>query len=561
MTGWHTREFFGLWAANSEAIGSRDGRGATRSVSKASKNSREKGGRQVQDAPMLPARPAGRAHFPPRPPPMLHDIVLRNATLITGDGSPRYRGDLAVDGERIAAMGELPGARGRREVDLGGKVLAPGFIDVHTHDDSALLSARGMDAKISQGVTTVIAGNCGISLAPLRLDGAPPPPFTLVGGAENFRFERFADYVDALRAGGTATNAALLVGHTTLRQRFMPETTRPANAAEIARMQEEVSLSMAEGAFGLSTGLDYPPAVNSSTQEVTALATTAATLGGPYVTHTRNYFEAMDAAIEEAIDIAGDAGGKLVISHHQCTGRANFGKSGPSLARIDRARATMDIAMDVYPYAASSTVLRLERCDTGLKVLITWSTPHPEMANREIADIARDWGCTERAAGERLLPAGAVYFQLDENDVRTILAHPRTMVGSDGLPHDIHPHPRLWGTFPRVLGHYAREVGLFSLEEAVRRMTGLPAQEFGIAGRGTLKVGHFADLTIFDAETVIDRATFEQPTLPAAGIEEVLVNGVSVWQDGAATGARPGSVLRPKPGRLRMVAGCGCGGA
>ncbi|MER8433162.1 N-acyl-D-amino-acid deacylase family protein [Mesorhizobium caraganae] len=490
---------------------------------------------------------------------MPYDLVIRHGTLISGDGSDRFEADVAIDGDRIAAIGDLGDARGAQEIDASGKIVAPGFIDVHTHDDGALLAPDGMVPKISQGVTTVIAGNCGISLAPLLLDRAPPPPFTLVGGQENFRFDRFADYVAELRQRGIATNAALLVGHTTLRQRCMPVTDRPANEAEAALMQETVAEAMAEGAFGLSTGLDYPPAVNSSTEEVKALAATAASLGGPYVTHTRNYFETMDEAIEEAIDIAGHAGGKLFISHHQCTGRANFGKSGPSLKRIDQARATMDIGMDVYPYAASSTVLRLERCDTGLKILITWSTPHPEMARREIADIAREWNCSEREAGKRLLPAGAVYFQLDETDVRTIIAHPRTMIGSDGLPHDIHPHPRLWGTFPRVLGHYARDVGLFSLEEAVFRMTGLAAREFGIAQRGTLAVGNFADLTIFDPQTIIDTATFEEPRQPAAGIEHVFVNGVSVWSDGKATGARPGAVLKPSTSKTIVRSACGCG--
>ena len=476
---------------------------------------------------------------------MPYDLIIRHATLISGDGSERFMADIAIVGDRIAVIGRLDDAQGPQEIDAAGKIVAPGFIDVHTHDDGALLAPHGMDPKISQGVTTVIAGNCGVSLAPLLLDKSPPPPFTLVGGQENFRFDRFADYVAELRRRGIATNAALLVGHTTLRQRVMPVTDRPANEAETALMQEAVAQAMAEGAFGLSTGLDYPPAVNSSTEEVKALAATAASLGGPYVTHTRNYFEAMDEAIEEAIDIAGHAGGKLVISHHQCTGRANFGKSHPSLQRIDRARQTMDIGMDVYPYAASSTVLRLERCDTGLKILVTWSDPHPEMARRELSDIAREWNCSEREAGQRLLPAGAVYFQLDETDVRTIIAHPRTMIGSDGLPHDFHPHPRLWGTFPRVLGHYARDVGLFSLEEAVFRMTGLPAREFGIQQRGLLAEGNFADLVIFDPETVIDTATFEEPRQPAAGIEHVLVNGVSVWRDGKATGALPGAVLRP----------------
>jgi N-acyl-D-amino-acid deacylase len=489
---------------------------------------------------------------------MLYDFVIRHATLISGDGSERFMADIAIAGGRIAAIGALGDVRGAQEIDAAGKIVAPGFIDVHTHDDGALLAPHGMDPKISQGVTTVIAGNCGVSLAPLLLDKTPPPPFTLVGGRESFRFDRFVDYVAELKKRGIATNAALLVGHTTLRQRCMPVTDRPANEAETASMQEAVTEAMAEGAFGLSTGLDYPPAVNSSTEEVKALAATAAALGGPYVTHTRNYFETMDEAIEEAIDIADYAGGKLFISHHQCTGRANFGKSRPSLERIDRARATMDIGMDVYPYAASSTVLRLERCDTGLKILVTWSDPHPDMARREIADIAREWNCSEREAGQRLLPAGAVYFQLDETDVRNIIAHPRTMIGSDGLPHDIHPHPRLWGTFPRVLGHYARDIGLFSLEEAVFRMTGLPAREFGIQQRGLLAEGNFADLVVFDPETIIDTATFEEPRQPAAGIGHVFVNGVSVWRDGRATGALPGTVLKPSASKTLKRA-CGCG--
>ncbi|MGE0007783.1 MAG: amidohydrolase family protein [Parvibaculaceae bacterium] len=489
---------------------------------------------------------------------MPYDLVLRRAVLIPGDGSGRFEADIAVEGDRIAAIGRLSGERAAEEIDVKGKVVAPGFIDVHTHDDGALLSPRGMDPKISQGVTTVIAGNCGVSLAPLRLDKAPPPPFTLVGGSENFRFDRFADYVAELEACGIATNAALLVGHTTLRQRVMPATDRPASAEETARMRDAMAEAMAEGAFGLSTGLDYPPAVNSSTAEVKALAAEAARLGGPYVTHTRNYFEKMDEALEEAIDIARHAGGKLIISHHQATGRGNFGKSLPSLERIDKARASMDIGMDVYPYNASSTVLRLERCDTGLRILVTWSGPHPEMARRELADIAREWNCSEREAGRRLLPAGAVYFQLDETDVRNIMSHPRTMIGSDGLPHDIHPHPRLWGTFPRVLGHYARDVGLFSLEEAVFRMTGLPAREFGIDRRGILAEGHFADLVVFDPDTIIDRATFEDPCRPAAGIEHVFVNGRAVWRGGGATGARPGAVLRPTGSRMVVGDGCGC---
>jgi N-acyl-D-amino-acid deacylase len=473
------------------------------------------------------------------------DILVRGGTIIDGGGGARFRGDLGIEGDRIAMMGDLSRDRGRIEIDARGKIVAPGFIDAHTHDDGALLAAETMIPKISQGVTTVVAGNCGISLAPLVLDDVPPPPLTLVGGRENFRFDRFADYVAELERMGTATNAALLVGHTTLRRRTMTALDRAATAEEVAAMQAEVEKAMAAGAFGLSTGLDYAPAVASSTDEVKALARTAAASGGLYVTHTRNYFEKMEEAIDEAIEIAGDAETKLVISHHQCSGRDNFGKAPATLQRIEAAREQQRIALDCYPYAASSTVLKLERCDKGVRIVITWSDPHPEMANRDLADIAREWNCTERAAAERLMPAGAVYFQLNEADVRAILAYPRTMIGSDGLPHDKHPHPRLWGTFPRVLGHYARDVGLFGLEEAVFRMTGLPAREFGMAGRGRIAAGHFADIVVFDAEAIGDTATFEKPKQPSAGIELVLVNGEAVWRDGQATGARPGKVLKP----------------
>lgn len=292
---------------------------------------------------------------------MRHDTIFRNATLILGDGSVPYRGDLGLISERISALGDLGSDRAGHEEDLGGLALAPGFIDAHTHDDGALLQPRGMEPKISQGVTTVIAGNCGVSMAPLVLSGMPPSPFTLVGGDGAFRFASFADYISAIDSAGIATNAALLVGHTTLRRSAMDDTSRAANPREIDVMRTAVDRALDEGAFGLSTGLDYPPAVGSSTEEVKALAAAAARLGGPYVTHIRNYFEHMDEAIEEAIEIARHAGTKLFLSHHQCTGRMNFGKAAASLARIDEARRELDIAVDAYPYAASSTELRCER--------------------------------------------------------------------------------------------------------------------------------------------------------------------------------------------------------
>jgi N-acyl-D-amino-acid deacylase len=211
---------------------------------------------------------------------------------------------------------------------------------------------------------------------------------------------------------------------------------------------------------------------------------------------------------------------------------------------IERARANQSIGLDVYPYAASSTMLDPNRVNAVSKIIVTGSAARPDVAGRDLDDIAAEMGCNRTEAATRLLPAGAVFFVMDEEDVRRILAYPHTMVGSDGLPKDNHPHPRLWGTFPRVLGHYARDTGLFSLEEAVRRMTSLPAARFGLVDRGVVKPGAFADLVLFDPDTVIDRATFENPTLPAAGIELVMVNGATIWCQGAPTGARPGRALR-----------------
>jgi len=308
-------------------------------------------------------------------------------------------------------------------------------------------------------------------------------------------------------------------------------------------MEADVEQAMREGAIGVSTGLDYAEAVQAPTEEVTALARAAARHGGLYAAHTRDYFVDIEGALEEAIAIARTAGLPLVISHHQVSGAANFGRSARTLPLIAKARESHEIGLDVYPYNASSKTLDPQRCQPGVRVLITWSEPHPEMASKEISEIAAGWGVSNIEAAGRLTPAGAVYFQLDEADVRRILAFPDAMVGSDGIPFDRFPHPRLWGTFPRVLGHYARDLGLFSLEEAVHRMTGVAAATFGLAGRGVIVEGAAADLVLFDPATVIDRATFTDPKQPAGGIIGVWVNGQKVREGMRATGARPGRVL------------------
>jgi N-acyl-D-amino-acid deacylase len=258
----------------------------------------------------------------------------------------------------------------------------------------------------------------------------------------------------------------------------------------------------------------------------------------------RDEGEGVADSLRETFTIGAEAEIPVVISHHKCSGAPNHGRSLETLALIDKARKVQALGLDAYPYTAGSTVLSAYRNFEAKKVLITWSEPMPEYAGRELSEIAKELGMSEKEAVEALNPGGGIFFMMDEEDVQRILAFPQTMIGSDGLPSDTHPHPRLWGTFPRVLGHYVREVKLFSLEEAVRKMTSLPAACFGLKERGILKPGNYADLVIFDPDTIVDSATFDDPVRPAQGIEQVMVNGRVVWKDGEHTGDRPGRALR-----------------
>jgi N-acyl-D-amino-acid deacylase len=481
------------------------------------------------------------------------DLLLENARLIDGEGGPSFDGAVAIGKGRIVGIGPADQFAPRSRRDLSGLAIAPGFIDAHTHDDAALLDDPDMVFKTSQGVTTVITGNCGVSLAPLVLGGGAPPPSPLseVGRPESFRFARFVDYLDALAKSPAAVNAAHLVGHTTLRTATMPSLDRPAQAGEAAAMAALCREALDAGAIGVSSGLFYPPAFAAPAEEVVPLAALAAERGGVYAAHIRDEADHVTEALEEAFAIAYRAGAPLIISHHKLSGLANFGRSRETLSRIAQAAAVHPVGLDVYPYNASSTMLNVKSWQASERVLITWSTPHPEFAGMELSQAAQHLGIGEREALDLLSPGGAIYFMMDEADVRQILCCPDAMIGSDGVPGKEHPHPRLYGTFPRVLGHYARDIGLFSLEEAVRRMTSLPARRFRLGDRGVLRAGAAADLVIFDPATVLDQATFSDPKRLSVGIDTVFVNGVAVFADGAATGARPGVTLRHSAGAVQ----------
>lgn len=481
--------------------------------------------------------------------PETFDLLIRDADVIDGSGAPRFRADVGVRGDRIAAVlrhdAPRPDARGAREIDAAGRVLAPGFVDVHTHDDTALIANPAMAMKASQGVTTVVCGNCGASAAPVLRPDAGAALLSLIVRDPRHAAPDFASFASKVEAARPALNGAFLVGHTTLRLSVMGEDlARPARDDEIERMRALLDAALEQGAIGLSSGLYYPPAQAATLDEVARVAEPLGRWGALYTAHMRDESDAILAAMDETFEIGRRAGASVVVSHHKCAGRANFGRMRETLPRMDAARRERPVAFDVYPYAASSTILLPEMIDRAERVLVTWSDAVDGVAGRDLAELAAEWGTTPHEAARRLAPAGAIYFTMDEADVRAALSHPAAMVGSDGLPFDAHPHPRLWGTFPRVLGHYCRELKLFPLEDAVHRMTGLSATTFGLAGRGFVRAGLYADLCVFDADTVVDRADFARPALPSTGIDWVIVNGEPVWADGAPTGARPGRVLR-----------------
>lgn len=471
------------------------------------------------------------------------ELILRNVRVFDGSGAEPVLMDVAVDRGRICDLGPRLKYSAIQTYEADGLALAPGFIDVHTHDDIAVIRMPEMLPKLSQGVTSVIVGNCGISASPVTLRNGLPDPMNLLGEPGDFRYPSFSAYVSALRNAQPSVNVGALIGHTALRNNHMDRLDRAAKDSEIAAMRAQLEDALSAGALGLSTGLAYLSANAATAEEVLALAQPLAAAGAVYTTHLRTETAQIVEAMTEAFEVGRANHAPVVVSHLKCAGIDNWGRSDEVLQALEAAQKAQLAGCDCYPYAAGSSTLDLRQVDERVKITITWSTPHPELAGHALAEIASAWSVSQLEAARKLQPAGAIYHSISEQDMRRILAHPATMIGSDGLPNDPRPHPRLWGAFPRVLGRYSRDEGLFSLATAIHKMTGMPAQRFGLGDRGYIRKNCAADLVLFDPETIIDTATFDDPIQPARGIAAVWVNGVLSYTSQGATGARAGRFL------------------
>jgi len=486
------------------------------------------------------------------------DLIIRGALLIDGSGKPGVRGDLAVKDDRIVALGDLAQAKGTREIHANGKALTPGFVDTHTHDDGALLAHPGLEFKLAQGCTSLVIGNCGFSAFPAT------PGTVAAGGLFGTRPAEWEDldgFRRAVDARQPACNVMALVGHNAVRTQVMGSEKRAPSAAELARMRDHVTAAMEQGACGFSTGLIYVPGRFSTTEEVADLAAAVAPFGGLYATHMRNEGDRLLDAVEETLRIGREAGVAVHISHHKAAGAGNWGRVPESLALVDAANASgSDVTLDVYPYTAGSgrmiEYFDLDRINLELAEVIRLAScpAFPQYEGRMVRDIAAEEGVRLDELVRRILTAPdgdrtiCIHFIIDEADIEANLRHPLMMIGSDGIP-DLQgrPHPRLFGTFPRVLGEYVRERGVLPLTEAVRRMTSLSCERFGLAERGAVREGWWADLVLFDPATITDTATYDDPKQEPDGVALVVVNGAVAYDRGRHTGVGSGNFLRYEP--------------
>ncbi len=527
------------------------------------------------------------------------DLKIEGATVIDGTGEPGSRADVGIRDEAIVAVGDLSREPAGRVLNAAGRVVAPGFIDMHSHSDWRLWANRRAESKIRQGVTLEVVGNCGFSPAPAATEHlAELRGFALfTPRAMDFRWRTVGQYLDALDAEGIALNVIQLVGHGALRIAAMGFARRPPTADELRRMQRLLEDGLEAGAWGLSTGLIYAPGSYAATDEIVALASVLRRAPAYYASHIRGEGAALLDAVGEAIRIGRETGVPVQVSHLKAAGRPNWGKVAPALELIDAAGTEgLDVQADVYPYTASSTTLRTLLPDWALEggieamlarlrdpatrarikkdveapaggqslldrvgwenVMVAWSPRRKDAEGRRISEVAAARGLEPvEAALELIVDQGGggymILFQLDEADVRRALRHPRVMIGSDGSAlapsgelSEGKPHPRSYGTFPRVLGEYVREQRVLSLAQAVHKMTGLPARRLGLRDRGVIRPGARADLVVFDPRRIADRATYQDPHRYPVGVEHVLVNGRFVVKDGEHTGSLPGRVLR-----------------
>ncbi|MER7754938.1 D-aminoacylase [Kitasatospora sp. NPDC097643] len=523
------------------------------------------------------------------------DTVFRGATVVDGTGADRYRADVRIADGLITEIGDRLDALDA--VDADGLVLAPGFIDMHAHSDLALLLEPEHPAKVTQGVTCEVLGQDGLSYAPVDDATLPALRRQLAGwngdpDALDWDWRGVADYLDRLDRTGVAVNACYLVPHGTLRVLAMGWDDRAPDAAELDRMRQYLAQGLLDGAVGMSSGLSYTPGTYADTAELAELCLVVAAYGGFHAPHQRSYGAGALDGYAEMVEIARRTGCGLHLTHATMNFGVNRGRAGELLDLLDQALADgVDLTLDSYPYLPGSTTLaallpswateggpaatlaRLadpaareriryaveERGSDGCHGVVTdWATIQisgvraPELADtvgRTIAELAAERGRSGTEVFLDLLRRDELATTIlqhvgHEENVRAIMRHPAHTVGSDGLLVGARPHPRAWGTFPRYLGHYARELGVLTLEETVARMTGRPAARLGLHRRGRIAPGHHADLVLFDPERVRDAATYEQPRLPAEGIEYVYVNGTAVVRQGRTTGARPGRALR-----------------